>query len=103
MGKKQAIRSLANSIALISTHKLLVEHTNKPESIKHLKDEVADYSNDAFEKSREYNWTKEELEEIKAVSIKETKNRLKKYQDITIKESDIPEAVIDTMQELLLI
>ena len=103
MGKKQSIKSLANSIALVSAHKLLIRHTNKPESIKHLKDEVMDYSSDSFDKARQYNWTEEELEEIKSISIKETENRLKKYPDVPIKESDIPEAVVDTMQELLLV
>lgn len=102
MGKKQAIKSLANSIALVSLHKILIKHTKKLESRKHLEGEVGDYSVDAFEKSQEYKWAKEELDEIKTRSIKETENKLKKYEDIKVEDQEIKEFVIDVMQELLL-
>ena len=102
MGKKQAIKSLANSIALVSLHKLVVKHTCKPESRKHLEDEVRHYSIDTFDKSQEYAWTKEELDEIKIRAIKEARNKLRKYEDIKIEDKEIKEFVIDTMQEFLL-
>lgn len=102
MGKKQAINSLANSIALVSVHKILIKYTNKPESRKHLEDEVGDYSVDAFEKSEEYSWTKEELSEIETKSIRATRNKLNKYKDIVLSDKELKEFVIDSMQGLLL-
>lgn len=103
MGKKQEIKSLVNSIALVAMHKLVAKHTKKPESLKHLENEVGDYSVDAFEKAEKRNWTKDESKEIEIKALKETKNRLlNKYPDIKIEDSEIIEFVIDTIQELLL-
>lgn len=103
MGKKQEIKSLANSIALVSLHKILLDYTNKPESAKHLEDERRDYSEDAFDKSGAHTWTKEELEIIKIKAIRETRNRLNKYPDIKLDNLDVEKFVIDTMQEVLLL
>lgn len=103
MGKNQEIKSLANSIALVSVHKILLKYTNKPESRGHLEDEKRNYSEDAFDKSRVHTWTKEELEVIKTKAIIETKNRLNKYPDIILDDFECGEFVVDTMQGLLLL
>lgn len=103
MGKKQEIKSLANSIALISVHSILLKYTSKPESVKHLEDEKRDYSENAFDKSRLHTWTKEELGIIKAKSIKETKNRLNRYPDIRSDNINLEWFIVDSMQELLLL
>ena len=103
MGKKQEIKSLVNSIALVSLHKILLEYTNKPESIKHLEDEKRDYSEGAYKKSIMYTWTKGELIIIEEKLIRETRNRLlNRYSDIDLDDSKLNEFVVDSMKELFL-
>ena len=103
MGKKQDIISIAHAVALISVHKIVLHHTNKPESTAHLKNEIDGYSVEGFDKAQKHNWTQEELDEIQRASIRDTKNRmLKKYSDIHVTDSEIQEFVVDTLQDLLL-
>ena len=102
MGKTAIIKSLAKCIGNVALHKIILEHTNKPESIKHLRDEIKDYASDAFEKSELYSWTDEEKEEIKNKAITSAKNAVKGYPDLSFSEDEIKEKVIDTMQEFLL-
>ncbi|MBI2129718.1 hypothetical protein HYU07_05770 [Candidatus Woesearchaeota archaeon] len=102
MGKTAVIKSLSKCIGNVALHKALLKHTNKPESIKHLRDEVKDYASDAFEKSQLYSWTAEEKEEIRNKAISRAKNIIKGYPDISFSEDEIREKVFDTMQEFLL-
>jgi len=44
MGKNSAIKSISKCIGNVVLHKLLVEHTNKPESKNHLENEIIEYS-----------------------------------------------------------
>ncbi|MBW2974841.1 hypothetical protein KY366_03920 [Candidatus Woesearchaeota archaeon] len=103
MGKRQSIKSLANSIALVSVHKILVKYTNKPESKKYLEDEVDIYSLEASEKSEEYSWKREELKNMELRAIRITRNKLiNKYPDISLSDEEVRKFVIDSMQELSL-
>lgn len=103
MGKKDAIRSLINSISLVSYHKILYGKGERLEAKKHLEDEIRDYSIDGFEKSQRYKWNSDELKEIKEKSIMCTANTLKnKYPDVDFSEKEINEKVVDTMHEFLL-
>lgn len=103
MGKKQDISSLAISIGNTSAHKIILVKTNKPESKKHLTDEIRDYSFDAFSKSQLHQWNKEDIKEIKLKSAAIAGKFLTRYPGISCKEKEIEEAVIDTMQELLML
>ncbi len=103
MGKKQDISSLAISIGNTSAHKIILAKTNKPESKKHLTDEIRDYSFDAFSKSQLHNWAKEDVAQLIKKSSSVAEKFLNRYPDIIYKEKEIKEAVIDTMQELLII
>ena len=103
MGKKAIIKSLINSISLVSYHKILYKKGEKPEAKKHLEYEIRDYSTEGFEKAQMYKFRENELKEIKEKSIKKVANVLKnKYPDISFSEKEIIENVVDTMQEFLL-
>ena len=102
MGKTQDIKSLASSLGLAAAHKVLVKKTTKPESSKHLSDEIRDYGFDAFEKAQAHNWTREEIAEIKEKSVKRALRILERYEDIIFDNQDVNEAVKDTLQELML-
>ncbi|MBI4453802.1 hypothetical protein HY636_04110 [Candidatus Woesearchaeota archaeon] len=81
---------------------IYVRHYNKPESIKHVKDEIRDYSTIVFDNSQLRNWRKEELKLIKESAIRYAKNKLVPYTDIKVTDSIIEEFVTDTMQDLML-
>lgn len=65
MGKKSLIKSLGKIIGNIALHKILEKHTNKPESIPHLKSEIIAYSNNASDIAKKFNWNKQDEEEIR--------------------------------------
>lgn len=103
MNKKAFIKSLKKVIARIALHKIMLKKGNRPEAKKHLSDEIRDYSVDAFEKSQSFTWSDKEIMDIKADAIRRVHNFLEKYDDINVTESDIKEAVVDTMQELMMV
>jgi len=100
MGKNSSIRSLGKCIGNIVLHKLLLRHTNRPESKKHLRDEIEDYGADAKEKSQEYSWTDEEKAEIEDKAYRRVKNILEKYSDLDYEESEINSFIQETMEKL---
>ena len=103
MGKNAVIKSIGIVIARISVHKIVLKKGNRPEAKKHLEDEIRDYSTDIFEAANSYSWTKDESAKIKEKAIRFARNLSKKYIDINFTQADIDEAVIDTMQELMII
>ena len=101
MGKNSVIKSLGKCIGNVVLHKLLLKHTNRPESEKHLKDEVIDYGADAREKTQEYSWTDEEKIEIEDRALRRVKNIIENYPDLDYEESEVGALLLETMQELL--
>ena len=97
MGKNSSIRSLGKCVGNIVLHKLLLRHTNRPESKKHIMDEVKDYGADAREKAQEYSWTDKEKAEIEDKAHKKVKNSLEKYPDLDYEESEISSLILETM------
>ena len=88
MGKNSAVSSLSKVIGNVVMHKLLLRHTNKPESGHFLKSEIKEYSANAFEKFQEFNWNSNDLEEIKLKSLERVKQLHKYYPDISYKEEE---------------
>lgn len=103
MNKKAVIKSLKKVIARIAVHKILLSKGHKIEAKKHLSDEIRDYSLDAFEKSEMHTWNQDEIVLIRKNATSFVQNFLEKYKDINVTDADINEAVIDTMQELMII
>ncbi|MBI2135797.1 hypothetical protein HYU06_01880 [Candidatus Woesearchaeota archaeon] len=103
MNKKAVMKSLKKVIARIAIHKILLSKGHKIEAKKHLSDEIRDYSLDAFEKSQMHTWNQEEIHLIKQNAINYIQNFLEKYKDISVTDADINEAVVDTMQELMMV
>ena len=97
MGKNSAIKSLGKCIGNIVLHKLLLNHTNRPESKNHLMGEVNDYGADAKEKAQEHSWTDEEKAEIEDKAFRRVKNIVEKYPDLEYEESEINSLILETM------
>ncbi len=101
MGKNSVIKSLGKCIGNVVLHKLLLKHTNIPESKKHLSDEIRDYGSDAREKAQEFTWADEEKMEIEDKALRRIENIIGNYPDLDYKKSEIRAILLETMQELL--
>ncbi len=102
MGKNSVIKSLGKCIGNVVLHKFLVEHTNKPESKNYLKNEVIEYTTDAFEKAQEFNWNKKDKEKIKELSLKRINNLIKNYSDVVYNKNKIEKLINETMDNMML-
>ncbi len=69
MSKKEQLSNLATFIGLRAAHEILVQLTNRCESIKHLNSEADNYSNLAFDLAKG-NWNDGDIDEIKTFAKK---------------------------------
>jgi hypothetical protein len=101
MGKNKVIKSLGRCIGNVVMHKLLVFHTNKPESKSYLNFEVIEYGVDAFEKAQEFNWNEKDKEEI----LETARGRVKKlsltYPDVLYSVEEMENILRETIEEML--
>ncbi len=100
MGKDSAIKSLARVIGNVVMHRLLLRHTNFPESRNHLSNEIAEYGADAFEKAQEFNWNEKDKEEIKIKAIERVKNLSENYPDVKFETNELEDLIEMMMDEL---
>ena len=100
MGKNGAIKSLGKVIRNVAMHKLLLDHTNKSESLGHLKAEINEYTANAFEKSQEFNWNDLDLIEIREKAVNRVKNLSENYWDVNFSFNEIERVVNRLIEEL---
>ena len=103
MGKNSVLKSLARCIGNVVLHKLLLKHTNKPESKSYLINEIVEYGADAFEKTQMFNWNEKDKERIKELSLKRIRNLMRNYPDIDHGNSELEELIKDTMDDFMLL
>ena len=101
MGKNSVINSLGKCIGNVVLHKIVLKHTNIPESKKHLEDEIRDYGLDVFEKAQEFTWTDEEKREIEDKALRRVKNIIRNYPDLIYEESEILAVLLETIGDVL--
>lgn len=102
MGKNRIIKILGNIIGNLVIHKILVKHTNKPESINHLKSEIEAYRDSSLEIASEYNWNKGDKEKIRNLSLKKFKKDMNSnYPDVKFPIEKVPELIEETINEIL--
>lgn len=102
MGKNSAIKSLGRCIGNVAMHKLLLLHTNKPESKHHLSVEIIEYSADAFEKAQEFTWTEKDKENIKIKAKGRINNLRQYYPDVNFRDEEVERFIEEIMKELLI-
>lgn len=85
MGKDRTIRIIADLVAGMTAHKILVKYTNKPESINHMESEVENYRGAISDYIAEFNWNDNDIEKIKREAEKSLKKSLreKHFKDIS--------------------
>ena len=102
MGKKSSIESLSKLIANVVIHKILVKHTNKPESINYLEHEIIEYRDVAITAAQEFNWNKEDLLIIKSSSLnKFKKEMIKRYPDVSYPLEEAEDIILETIKEVI--
>jgi hypothetical protein len=99
MGKNSVLNSLGRCVGNVAFHKMLLICTNKPESKKHLSDEIRDYGENVNEKAAEFVWNEEEKLEIKDKAVKRVISLIQNYPDVVFDKSKIEIFVEETMKE----
>jgi hypothetical protein len=100
MGKNRIIKSLGNIIGKIVVHKILVNYTNKPESVNHLSGEIGAYMDNAIETAQEFNWNEKDKSKIKQDALKKFKKDMERYYpDVKFPSDGIDEIIDKTIAE----
>ena len=89
MGKNSDRESLIKVMANAIVHKIVAEHTNRPESKHFLDSEVAEYTDQAKKIADEHHWADEDKEYIKEKALKKIKERMaSRYPDVHFSEKE---------------
>ena len=90
MGKTSDIISISNSISTTIFHEILIEYSNRPESINHLKKEEVEYRGQSIKKINKKKLNDKDKKLIRNKVIRRIKNRLKtRYSDVIIPQGAI--------------
>ncbi|MEK6927002.1 MAG: hypothetical protein AABX11_01080 [Nanoarchaeota archaeon] len=83
MGKNSVIKNLGKRIGNVVLHKLLIKHTNRPESTSHLQNEEIEYRDSAMKDAKSYHWNEEDKQIMKLQALEFIeKKKDKKYFDV---------------------
>jgi hypothetical protein len=78
MGKNSTIKTIADLIAGMVAHRILIKYTNKPESIHHMESEINNYRGTISNFMTEFNWNSDDKKKILEESKKSLEKELKK-------------------------
>src|SRR3989338_9061416 len=102
MGKNRIIKILGNIIGNIVVHKILIKHTNKPESVSHITKEIGVYGENASEIAEEFNWNDDNKLEIHEEALKKFEHNMNKYySDVIFPEKEVPILIDETINEFI--
>ena len=94
MGKNSDIESASNSISNTLLHEILIDYSNKPESLTHLTSEEIEYQGQSMKKVSKVNFNDKDKKIVRNKVIKKIINRLKtKYSDVVVPKSIIQQRV----------
>ena len=96
MGKNSDIESASNSLSKTILHEILVDYTNRKESVPKLKKEAVEYRNQSLKKINRLNLNDEDKRLIRKKVIKKIQDDLKqKYADVSVPK----EVIVDKVNE----
>ena len=102
MGKSRTIKILGNILGNIVVHKILIKHTNKPESISHMTKEVGAYGENASEIAEEFNWNDGDKLKIHEEALKKFNHNMRKYySDVIFSENEVLISIDETIDEFI--
>jgi len=89
MGKNRDIESLVRLMANTVVHKIIIKHTNRPESRHFLGSEIAEYRGQTEKIAEQRNWNEEDKKQIKEKALKKIKEKMSfKYPDVSFSEKE---------------
>ncbi len=89
MGKNSDRESLIRLMANTIVHKIVAEHTNRPESKNFLESEIIEYGGQTRRMALEHHWTDSDKSYIKEKTLKKTKEKISlKYPDVPFSEKE---------------
>ncbi|MBI2632708.1 hypothetical protein HYW75_06910 [Candidatus Pacearchaeota archaeon] len=102
MGKNRDRESLIKLIVNTVIHKIVKEHTNRPESVHFLNSEFIEYRTQSEETAKKFNWNSEDKKFIEEIALKKIKEKLsKKYPDVKYEEQEITQELKILIKEIL--
>jgi hypothetical protein len=94
MGKNSDITSISNSLGITILHEIVVENTNKLETIPHLRKEISEYRGQSLKKLDKTNLNEKDKKQIKEKVVRKIQSILRsKYPDIKVSQKDIKKRV----------
>ena len=78
MGKNRTIKIIADLIAGMTAHRILIKYTNKPESTHHTKSEINNYRGTISDFIIQFNWNSDDKKRILQECKKSLEKELKK-------------------------
>jgi len=103
MGKNTTIEEVGNLIGNTVAHKILARKTNKPESTNSVEAEEIEYRAQAAKKSKEYNWNRLDISQIKQKALKKVISKFEsKYKDIKITKEEVEKLIQDEIDKILI-
>jgi len=102
MGKNRTIKTIADLIAGMITHRILTKYTNKPESIHHMESEINNYREIMMGFMSEFNWNNEDRKKILEESKKSMEKELKKphFSDVKFPSWEKEKILEEIMKEM---
>ncbi len=102
MGKNRDLNILIRLIVNTVVHKIVVKHTNRPESKHFLKSEVIEYRNQTEDVAKSHNWNDDDRNEVRNIAFLKIKDKLKsKYSDVLFEDIEISENLNKIISELM--
>jgi hypothetical protein len=103
MGKNSVMKTAGKIIGNVVLHKLLVKHTNRPESAAHLQSEEVTYRDAAIKEAKKYNWNDRDKNEIKQIALEFIYNKhFAKYPDVQFSNDEAEKYVENEIIDLKL-
>ncbi|MBI2136799.1 hypothetical protein HYU06_07035 [Candidatus Woesearchaeota archaeon] len=100
MSKQKQLGNLAGFIGMRAAHEIMIELTNKEESVRHMEKEIETYDVLIF-KLAKGNWNQDDIKEIKKLAIKRCNKKLEEYKDISEKKYERTENAIEDIMYYL--
>lgn len=102
MGKNRTRESLIREVADIIVHEIVIEHTNKPESMHFLESETIEYRHKAKKTSETYNWNTDDKEQVEKKALKLIKEKLAaKYSDVEYSEQEAVSKLSEIIKDIM--
>ncbi len=100
MSKRKQLENLAVFIGMRAAHEILIEVTNREESIPHMVKEIDEY-NVLLLQLAKGNWNNDDIKSIKEFAMKRCNKKLEEYNDLSEDKYDKTEQTVEQIMDHL--